>query len=1017
MALFQRAILKNQITIRLDKIKEAYKKHVAYFHNPEIQNSISNINEEEFKVLFLNELFVKVLGYTLKPNLQYNLVLEKKNENDAEKADSAIIIDREVRAVIELKHMGTKDLKQIQKQAFNYKNNQLNATYVITSNFEKLRFYIDNAVDYEEFNLFTLTEDEFAVLWICLSYENIYKDLPKQLKNESIDKESQITKQLYKDYSTFKQALFDNIQKNNPSFDKLELFRKTQKLLDRFLFVFFAEDKNLIPPNSIKRIIDFWVTCSENPHTIKQPLYKHFISYFKCMNEGYKGKTEDIFAYNGGLFKPDETLEIVAIDDVVLMNPLLKLAAYDFDTEVDVNILGHIFEHSLNEIEEITNEITTGEKQNSKRKKDGVFYTPKYITTYIVENTLGKLCADKKVELEIEESDYTIDKNRQNSITKKLEQKLLDYRNWILSLTICDPACGSGAFLNAAHDFLLSEHHLIEELRAKIHGTAYQMFDNIENTILENNLFGVDINEESVEIAKLALWLRTARPNRKLNSLNDNIKCGNSLISDLEVAGEKAFDWHKEFPQVFEKGGFDVVIGNPPYVFAREKVSDFEKEYYTKHYQSAKYQINTYILFMEKAFLLTKKNGLFGLIIPDSWLMIYSGEDLRRFMMENCKLNQIVSLSGKSFEDANVETVIMIAENKLCDLNHETIILKNDETTSSFLTLHTKRQIDFNENKGIEFNVFANNESTRIIEKMKNGSKILDEVCSVKAGLQAYEKGKGIPAQTAVDVKNRPYDYDYQYNQDTYKYLEGSDVLRYGISWSGSWLWYGSHLAAPRTFDLFSDEKIIVREITGKYPYCIVATYSDEIYLYNRSNIAIVKREGFNISLKYVTAILNSALISYYFTKNTAKAERKLFPKIILNDLRLFPIKEISKEEQQPFITLVDKMLSLNSALQAKRQNFLGLLPDNFTNIKITGSLERFDELEFKQFIDELKKQKINLSLDQQVDWKVFFNKYKQECCDLAQQINETDREIDRLVYELYGLTEEEIEVIENELK
>jgi very-short-patch-repair endonuclease len=1153
--------------------------YVDYFHNPTVQENIRNSKEEQFQEGFLRELFVKILGYTLNPAPNYNLITEQKNETNAKKADGAILVNNEVVGIIELKDTKTTDLKNIETQAFGYKNYNKKAVYVVSSNFEKLRFYIDNAIDYEEFNLFTLTEEKFATLWLCLAYENIAKNLAKHLKTESVGKEEQITRQLYKDYSAFKRALFDDICANNADVTRglnpLLLFKKTQKLLDRLLFILFAEDSGLLPPNSIMEIVKQWEQLKELDEY--KPLYDRLKKYFGYMNTGRKGAKHDIFAYNGGLFAPDETLDSIVISDEILLTHLKKVSNYDFSSEVDVNILGHIFENSLTEIEVITNELSSprpsdtplqfGEGTGVRRKKDGVFYTPRYITAYIVENTIGKLCADKKAELEIDEQEYFTDKKRQIATRKKLNDKLENYRSWLLSLTICDPACGSGAFLNASLDFLMAEHKLIDELTAKLTGSSI-VFPNIENAILENNLFGVDINDESVEIAKLSLWLRTAKPNRKLNSLNNNIKCGNSLISTspptplphpvlsdtplhfgegtgvrtvevqlpsgllanarelrqnqteaeeflwqilrnrqlnnlkfrrqhplkagfildfycaemklgIELDGgyhntteqqeldaertkiineyginiirftneevledientlkkiissprpgghpspiwrgaggeeEKAFDWHKEFPQVFEKGGFDVVIGNPPYVFTREKISDFEKAYYTKHYKTAGYKINTYILFMEKAFSLNKKNGLCGLIIPDSWLMIYSGGELRRFMMENCTLNQIVSLSGKSFEDANVETVIMIAENKLFDTNHETIILKNEENTSSFSILHSKKQIDFNANKGIEFNVFANDESTRIIEKMKNGSKTLDEVCSVKAGLQAYEKGKGIPVQTAEDVKNRPYDYDYQYNQDTYKYLKGSDVLRYGISWSGSWLWYGSHLSAPRKFDIFRNEKIIVREITGKYPHSIVATYSNEIYLFNLSTIAVIKREGFDISLKYVNAILNSTLMSYYFTKNTAKAERKLFPKIILNDLRLFPIKDISISDQQPFITLADKMLSLNTDLQTKRQRFLKRLSDNFAGIKITGKIETFDELEFSQFVSELAKQKIALTLKQQDEWEEYFNEYKTECRNFVNQIDATDREIDGLVYGVYGLTGEEVGIIE----
>jgi REP element-mobilizing transposase RayT len=222
---------------------------------------------------------------------------------------------------------------------------------------------------------------------------------------------------------------------------------------------------------------------------------------------------------------------------------------------VDVNILGHIFENSLSEIEEVAAQIegTQVDLKKSKRKKDGVFYTPKYITKYIVENTVGTLCSEKKATLEIDESEYL--KSRKGRTTKKLKElddKLTSYRNWLLTLTICDPACGSGAFLNQALDFLIREHRYIDELRAKLLEVP-MVFTEVENSILENNIYGVDINDESVEIARLSLWLRTAKKGRKLTTLSNNIKCGNSLIDDPAVAGEKAFHWPAEFPEVFRK--------------------------------------------------------------------------------------------------------------------------------------------------------------------------------------------------------------------------------------------------------------------------------------------------------------------------------------------------------------------------------------------------------------------------------------------------------------------------------
>lgn len=1014
MSLFQNKILKKYIATESEKVQTAYQAYSAYFHDVAVQENIKNSKEEQFQEGFLRELFVKVLGYTLNPMPNYNLITEQKNETNSRKADGAILVDGEVVGIIELKDTKTTDLKTVEAQAFGYKNYNKKASYVVISNFEKLRFYIDNAVEFEEFNLFSLSKERFTILWLCLAYENIAKDLPKRIKGESLSSEDQITKELYKDYSHFKRELFADLAERNPQFDKLLLFKKSQKLLDRLLFIFFAEDRNLLPPNSMVEIIRQWEKLKELDEY--RPLYDRFMKYFGYMNTGFKGKKHEIFAYNGGLFKPDEVLETITISDDVLHDNSLRLSRYDFESEVDVNILGHIFENSLTEIEEISQSITKGEitPQNSKRKKDGVFYTPRYITTYIVENTVGKLCAEKKAELAIDESEYVTDKKRQKATKIKLAEKLETYRTWLLSITICDPACGSGAFLNAALDFLINEHALIDELTAKLHGASL-VFPDIENAILENNLYGVDINEESVEIAKLSLWLRTAKPHRKLNVLSNNIKCGNSLISDPEVAGDKAFDWEKEFPQVFEKGGFDVVIGNPPYVFARENFSNKEKLFYSNQYFSAKYQVNTYMIFMEKSSLLLKDGGKCGLIIPDSWLMIYSAENLRKFILEKMTIKKIVSLTGKSFEDANVETVIFITENVISDEDNLIEILSTKDNESRFNYLHKKQQYAFTQNAGFEFTVFSDNKNTELIAKMKNGSQELDELCNVKAGLQAYEKGKGNPIQTAEDVKNRPYDYNFQANQDTYKYLEGADVLRYGLSWSGTWLHYGNHLAAPRTFELFSGEKIIIREITGKFPNCIVSTYNNDVFLFNRSNIAIIAREEYEISLKYVTTLLNSSLMSFYFEKNTAKAKRKLFPKIILNDLRLFPIKQISLSDQQPFIEKADLMLFLNAELQTKQQCFLNRLKENFDGIKITGALAKFDESDFKTFVSELKKQKIALSLKQQDEWEEYFNDYKSECNQLSAQITETDKSIDTMVYELYGLTEEEIGIVEKQ--
>ncbi len=190
----------------------------------------------------------------------------------------------------------------------------------------------------------------------------------------------------------------------------------------------------------MREVLKQWVQLKElDAYT---PLYERFKKYFGYLNTGFKGKKHDIFAYNGGLFKPDDILDTIKIDDEILYKHTKALSEYDFASEVDVNILGHIFENSLNEIDEIQNELQglTTDKTQTKRKKDGVFYTPKYITKYIVENTVGKLCDDKKAELGFDEEQYTNDKRKTKAKKKELKDILDTYRAWLLQTVVwCCP--------------------------------------------------------------------------------------------------------------------------------------------------------------------------------------------------------------------------------------------------------------------------------------------------------------------------------------------------------------------------------------------------------------------------------------------------------------------------------------------------------------------------------------------------------------------------------------------------
>ena len=374
--LLQKNIIKKYMALLDDgRVTEAWAQYQSYFLNKDIQQNIRQSKEEQFQEGFLRELFVKVLGYTLNPSPDFNLITEKKNETNAKKADGAIQKDGTVIGVIELKDHKTTDLAKVEPQAFNYKSQHPQAWLVVISNFEKLRLYIDNAVEHREWDLFRLTEDDFRELYLCLAWQQVERGVVLQMKQESVSSEDQITKALYRDYSQFKRVLFADILAQNPepfshtestetteNADALKdwqllLFKKTQKLLDRLLFIFFAEDCGLLPPNSMVQIIDQWEQLRDMDAYV--PFYDRVKKYFGYMNTGFQGKKYEIFAYNGGLFKPDEVLDNIKITDELLVEHTKRLSTYDFESDVDVNILGHIFENSLSEIEEVTRQIET----------------------------------------------------------------------------------------------------------------------------------------------------------------------------------------------------------------------------------------------------------------------------------------------------------------------------------------------------------------------------------------------------------------------------------------------------------------------------------------------------------------------------------------------------------------------------------------------------------------------------------------------------------------------------------
>ena len=1012
MSLFQNSVINKYLKgLETAKVDEAWEKFKAHFHNPTIQENIRNSKEEQYQGEFLIDLFVNVFGYIKNPTPDFNLTTELKNVKGAKKTDGAILKDEKALAVIELKGTNTTDLGKVETQAFGYKNNQPGCVYVVTSNFEKLRFYIDNAVDFEDFNLFQLTRERFEVLWLCLSSEYLLKNIPKQIKDESLTQEENITKKLYKDYSQFRNEIFDSIQKNNPEYDKLTLFKKTQKLLDRFLFIFFAEDRLLLPPNSIRAIVNQW-TDLRDKYDEYQPLYSRFKKYFGYMNTGHKGHKHDIFAYNGGLFEADEILDNIKIDDDLLYKHTVNLSNYDFESEVSVNILGHIFEHSLNEIEEIQAELQGIEtdKKKSKRKKDGVFYTPKYITKYIVDNTVGKLCEEKKTELDIDEAEYEKGrKGRKKKILKALLQKLEDYRNWLLELTICDPACGSGAFLNQALEFLISEHRYIDELNAKLLGEAMILSD-IENSILENNLFGVDINDESVEIAKLSLWLRTAQKGRKLTTLNNNIKCGNSLIDDFKVAGDKAFKWQKEFPKVFENGGFDVVIGNPPY---GAYLDSDAKKILSSNFVTFQGNFEIYFFFIELIFNIQNNTGICGYITPDTWINIPQAQKLREHVLDNYSITNIVTFDYSVFSEASVNAIVFILnrqkELEKCQIIHVNENLKG----TSFAAPKIKEQSisNWRNSKDKQFQVWQNESDIFIIQKIQSNSEKGINFLDVCQGIVPYSTEH----LTKEEIKNRIYHSSSNNGDEWGEWVQGRVISRYSINPQGKeYLNYGDWLHRSRKKKYFKNKRILIQEITGGKPPRISAAIYEDVLYHDPGIISCLNTS--ELPTEFILAQINSKLISWYNGKTSPKGKRTTFPKVLIGDIRKFPIKVGSENTMNKLTDLVHSISNIAKNYTKTINNTSDLIKSKFSFEKRSKKLESWNTLSFNDFLKELKKKKIKLNLNDEAEWMQYFNEQKEKAQSIKSEIEKTDKEIDQMVYELYGLTDDEIKIVEETL-
>lgn len=752
----------------------------------------------------------------------------------------------------------------------------------------------------------------------------------------------------------WREALAKDIARNNEEITQKALNWSVQQIIDRIIFLRIAEDRGLEPYEQLKAL---------QPG---QDVYARLQQLFHKADERYNSGLFHFKKEHGRTEEPDHLTPSLIIDDKTLKDIFKNLYYPDSPYEFSVlgaDILGSVYERFLGKVIRLTaGHHAKIEEKPEVKKAGGVYYTPTYIVIYIVKHTVGKLLDGK---------------------TPKDAGKL----------RILDPACGSGSFLIGAYQYLLDWHldwyikdgvdKYLKGRNPKVHtgrGNVYRLTTEERKRILINNIYGVDIDSQAVEVTKLSLLLKILEGEtlgdmfhkRVLPDLGNNIKCGNSLIGpdfydnkqmfllDDELHSRiNVFDWTIAFPEIMKSGGFDCVIGNPPYIFTRELLSIGERNYFAITYKLGWEKQNTYLIFMERMLSLLSKNGLGGYIVPNSWLTVESGKLLRSEFVNRLML--ILDLTYPVFRGVSIEPCIFIING---DSVAKTVACSRCESEYQIEKLeyvHVNRTIW----SGPDYRITYSTQEPlfNLLLSIKERNPILEDAFIVKTGLQAYEAGKGTPPQTKHDVSNHIYDRHKKVDETCLQYFEGKDIGRYSYHWSGMWMSYGPWLAQPREIGMFTRPRILIREITNKPPYCINATLCEDVYLNNKSILNILEPEDNIRKIKILCAVLNSRLMTEFYRAFAVKAVRKLFPKIVIKNLREFPIPKslveygIRKDKQVNIIALVEKMHELQ----------------------------------------------INLTVEKNPNASKLLRSHS----------DAIDRQLDKLVYELYGLTDEEIRIVE----
>ncbi len=1024
----------------LDKQKKKIKELVDTFEFNIEQYKSKNYDEANTRVDFIDKLF-ECLGWDVRntENLaeQYRQVVREdkvKIQGKQKAPDYSFRIYGQRKFFVEAKkpsvniYEDSESAYQVRRYGYTAK-----LPLSILTNFEGLAVYDtrikpnkNDKSSIARINYYTYKDylDKFDELYNLFSINSILKGSFDKYVIDTKNKKGtgEVDKEFLKVIDEWRVILARNVALRNKDLTIDEINYAIQKIIDRIIFLRISEDRKTEEYKQLYKAVD-----KENSYQSLDKIFKK--AYDK---------------YNSSIFQTEDFISNLKIDDNTLKSIIKEMyypdCPYEFSV-LPIEILGNIYEQFLGKTIRLTpSHQAKIEEKPEVKKAGGVYYTPQYIVDYIVKNTLGQ-----KLE-ELSKKSRTKDKLAKPDDIQKLK--------------ILDPSCGSGSFLIGAYGFLLNYHlnyytanktrlnKAVKEGKVyQISPKEYKLTIKEKQNILRNNIFGVDIDRQAVEVTKLSLLLKLMEDEREeyfgylfnvdtafklLPDLSDNIKCGNSLIGSdiydtIDIAGIdddtiksiNPFDWEEEFPDIMSNGGFDCVIGNPPYIRI-QTMQDFnplQVSILKRVYKSASSgNIDIYVTFLEKALQLINKNGISGYILPHKFFQAEMGENIRNIIAETKAISQIVNFDANQiFENATTYTCLFFMTNtptKTIQYKHfelgedikNTIYEKNHMNISSDILNNPKWRF----HTGIKDKILEKFEkmpvklkdiTRKIFQGIATGrdkifilkriyynldleqktiklySKELDTEIEIETELlKPFLMGKDVKRYIQpihnnyvifpyifkdrhfhlMDkkhlIKNFPLGWEYLKINKTS--LESREKGRFKENW---WCY-----SRPQNLTEFENEKILTPEISLG---CNMTISKDSIYYYHTTKVySIVKNNDWKLKNTFLLSILNSNLLWFYL-KNTGYILRGGYFTFKTKYLENFPIpnldlsKSSDKKKHDELVSLVDNMLETQKKLQSSKT---------------------------------------------EADKKLYQKK-----------ANAIDKKIDSIVYELYGLTDEEIKIVE----